>query len=161
MGINKANYSEYTTDEIIEFADSKAICPFDWGLPVLPVCKEGEDSEECNRCWKAAIGPMSNPTPLALFESNALTVLKDLAIQEKRYKELATSRDELKTTLLGLMEQYGITKFDNDNISIAYVKERTGTKFDTTRFKKDHPELYKQYLTETHTKASIRFKTNG
>ena len=160
MGINKANYSEYTTDEIIEFADSKAICPFDWGLPVLPVCKEGEDSEECNR-WKAAIGSMSNTTPLALFESNALTVLKDLAIQEKRYKELATSRDELKTTLLGLMEQYGITKFDNDNISIAYVKERTGTKFDTTRFKKDHPELYKQYLTETHTKASIRFNTNG
>ena len=56
MEINKANYSEYTTDEIIEFADSKAICPFDWELPVLPVCKEGEDSEECNRCWKAAIG---------------------------------------------------------------------------------------------------------
>lgn len=159
MSINKSNYTEYTTEEIVEFAHSQQLCPLDWGLPVLPICQEGLDPNECKSCWKKALGTKTTTSPLALFENNAVTVLKDLSIIEKRYKDLTSSRDDLKVKLMALMEQYGITKFDNDDLSITYVAARNGTKFDTTKFKKDHPDLYEQYLKPSSTKTSVRFKT--
>ena len=154
------NYTQYTMCEIVEFCEKHQLCPSDWKLHPLPICKEGLDPTECGDCWKQALSKAGNVSPLALFESHALTVLNDLAIQEKRYKEIGESRAKLKEQLQDLMEAYCINKFENDEMSVSYVKARVGQRFDTTRFKKEHPDLYNQYLKETETAASVRFKVS-
>lgn len=161
MEINQSNYSEFTMDEVIQYCEDNQICPMDWKLKALPICQEGLDPKECWGCWEKALSSRPTTTPLALFESHAVTVLKDLSIQERRYKEIGESRDKLKEQLKDLMEAYGIKKFDNDDMSISYVNARKGTRFDTTRFKKENPDLYAQYLKEVETAASVRFKVNG
>lgn len=160
MNVTMDNYKKFTTDEVLGFVNANQLCPTDWDLIPFPICKEGLDAEECCKCWKRALSKISDVTPLALFERHSVTVLKDLAIQERRYKEIGDSRNKLKEQLVDLMEAYGINKFDNDEMSISYVKARTGSRFDTTRFKKEHPDLYNQYLKETETAASVRFKVN-
>jgi hypothetical protein len=55
-----------------------------------------------------------------------------------------------------MMEEQGIKKWECDEFTATYTEPGTTTKFDSTAFKKDHPDLYEQYLKESERKASIR-----
>ena len=56
------------------------------------------------------------------------------------------------------MKEQGITKFEDNRISITYVAPTERVTFDSTAFKKDQPELYKQYSKSSMTKESVRIK---
>ena len=71
---------------------------------------------------------------------------------------LKEGRDNLKEQLLKQMELNGVDKFENDKFSISYVKGSTGSTFDSTKFKKDYPDTFKEYSKPSVRAASIRFK---
>ena len=79
-----------------------------------------------------------------------------LAMAEKKIKEIKQFQDDYKAKILTAMEEYGVIKIDNDGVRINYFPADVSTTFDTTAFKKDHPELYEQYLKITDKKSYIK-----
>lgn len=150
-------FSNFTKEEFLE-SEYMDECPIEYGLPVLPICQEGADEDECKKCWVNAIKNVEFKNPVELFKEANVTVLDELRIMEEQYKMITAGRDKLKETLLQQMELYGIDKFENDNMSITYVKGSTGTKFNSSKFKKEYPDVYKDYCEPSIRAASIRFK---
>lgn len=150
------NFKNYTKNEFLE--KHLEDCPVDLDLPMLPICQEGDDEEECKRCWEQAISNIEFKNEVEVFKEHNIQLLDELKIVEEQYKMLKEGRDNLKEQLLKQMELYGIDKFENDNMSITYVKGSTGIKFNSTKFKKDYPTIYNEYCEPAVRAASIRFK---
>lgn len=150
------SFKDYTRNEFLE--EHLDDCPEDVELPILPICQEGEDEEECKRCWENAIKDVEFKNPVEVFAEHNIQLLDELRIAEEQYKMLKEGRDKLKDDLLKQMEMYGVNKFENDKFSISYVKGSTGSKFNSTKFKKDYPDIYNDYCEPSVRAASIRFK---
>lgn len=97
-----------------------------------------------------------NPeTPVAQDDA-ALAVpieLTDAIADFLRAEKLAK---EMKERLKDLMEKNGIKKWECDSFSATYTPAGKTSKFDSTAFKKEHPDLYEQYMKESERKSSIR-----
>ena len=150
------NFKEYTKNEFLE--EHLEDCPGDLNLNMLPICREGNDEEECKGCWENAIKDIEFKNEIEVFKEHNLQLLDELRIAEEQYKMLKESRDTLKEQLLKQMEIYGVNKFENDKFSISYVKGSIGSTFDSTKFKKDYPDIFKEYSKPAVRAASIRFK---
>lgn len=81
-----------------------------------------------------------------------------LAKWEKQIKEIETKQEEIRKLILNEMETRGIDKFDNQFITITYVKPTTRSTFDSKQFAADHTDLYEAYKKPSDVKASIRIK---
>lgn len=77
---------------------------------------------------------------------------------ETQLKALKEQQDTLKSGLLALMQEYGVKKWETDNIMLTRVLSSKREDFDKKQFQADNPELYKQYIKETTTSESIRIK---
>lgn len=81
----------------------------------------------------------------------------DMIIESKElaayYKE---QEKTMTTTLHKAMTEHGVKSWDTELMKATIVPASTSTIFDTTRFKAEHPELYKQYLKETEKGESLR-----
>lgn len=64
--------------------------------------------------------------------------------------------DGFKDTLKRAMIEHDIKSWDTGGFKATITPAATKKTFDSKRFQSDHPELYKQYIKETETAASIR-----
>lgn len=90
----------------------------------------------------------------------------ELAIQEKisvtvgemqtRLQSLRDQDQQMRLAIKGAMAASGIKKFDNEYISVTYVAPTTRKGFDSTRFKQEQPDIYKQYEKLSDVSSSIR-----
>jgi hypothetical protein len=151
-------FEKYTRDEFLE-EHVRSNCPSDFGLEDIDydTCTGG-DIEQCQGCWNEAIKDIEFKNDIVAFEEQAINILNNLATVEKDYKKISNSRDKLKKSLLEMMEDYGVDKFENDNISITYVKNGTSNTFDSKNFKIDYPNMYEEYVKTSSRAASVRFK---
>ncbi len=46
-----------TREEIVKWSAEMGKCPYDYGGEAVPeeICKGGDDGEQCNQCWLAAL----------------------------------------------------------------------------------------------------------
>ena len=83
----------------------------------------------------------------------------------KRYelmkKEVEEKRDSLREKLLKAMEDNSIRSFENERIKVSYVDPIKRISIDSTRLKKELPEIAEKYSKETVTKASLRITLKG
>lgn len=144
----------------VEFLEEYSLekCPTDFDLRPLVICQEGADDIECKRCWEEAIKGVKFKSPIEVFKEKNITILDELRLVEEQYNMLKVGRDKLKEELLKQMEIHGVDKFENDKMVISYVKGSTGKKFDGAKFKKDYPDIYKEYEVAAIRAASVRFK---
>ena len=56
------------------------------------------------------------------------------------------------------MEQHGITKWDNDVMTITYVAASVRSSVDSKKLLKDYPEIYSEVIKKSNVKSSIRIK---
>lgn len=95
-------------------------------------------------------------------EDNKIIVAKEIINQIKEFNkqklEIDLMEKELKENLKEAMEQRGVKSFACDGLSATYFEETTTNKFDTTRFKKECPEIYENYLKETKRASYITMK---
>ena len=56
------------------------------------------------------------------------------------------------------MEKHGVEKWDNEVMTVTYVKPTTRTSIDSTKLKKDMPEVAEKYSKTSNVKSSIRIK---
>jgi predicted phage-related endonuclease len=80
---------------------------------------------------------------------------------DKLQKKIATLQEQekqLKELILKEMETMGIARLENveSGLVIDYYPENIANKFDSTRFKKENPDIYESYLKATTTKSFIK-----
>lgn len=64
--------------------------------------------------------------------------------------------DGFKDSLKRAMIEHDVKSWDTGCLKATITPAGTKKAFDTKKFQSDHPELYKQYIKETETAASIR-----
>lgn len=74
----------------------------------------------------------------------------------RRINEMTNECDAIKGELLEMMAAKGDKKFDTGGMLVTYVAPSKSSRFDSTRFKKEHSDLYALYQKESETKASLK-----
>ena len=88
-----------------------------------------------------------------LFQAEKL-----IAYFEREKAQAEENAKLIREKIVDAMKRQGITKFENDKISITYIAPTTAETFDSKKFKEDNPETYKQYIKITNKKESVRIK---
>lgn len=85
-------------------------------------------------------------------------VIKDINKFQKMKLKMDLMQEELKENLKTAMEQIGADKYisPDGTIVVNYFPERINKRFDSTKLKKDNPELYEEYLKDTTTKDYVK-----
>jgi len=80
---------------------------------------------------------------------------------EKKTKILKEQQKEYRELLYQKMEENDIKKIDTGDIVITRVLPTTRLSVDSTRLKKEKPDIYDQYLKKANVKGSIRIKESN
>jgi hypothetical protein len=91
----------------------------------------------------------------SIVPQDVITYVADLIALEKQTKE---KLEEAKKALRMAMEQHGIKTWDSGMFKATIAADSERATFDTAQFKKDHPDLYKQYTTRKTTKGGFTLK---
>lgn len=76
---------------------------------------------------------------------------------DERVKTLKKQRDELTGGIIALMKSHNVTKWQpTENLSFTYVAPQEREGLDSTRLKKEKPEIYNEYKKTTQVKESLR-----
>lgn len=75
---------------------------------------------------------------------------------EKQAKEIKKQQDSMKKDILDAMQKYGVLKFDNEFLKIAFIPEHDAERFDSKTFKEENPDIYDSYVKLSKVKPSIR-----
>lgn len=76
----------------------------------------------------------------------------------KTVKEAEAKLNEAKTALRAAMTQHEVKKYDFGQFTATLSAAATTSRFNSKQFKEDHPELYKQYLTQSTSQGSLTIK---
>lgn len=99
---------------------------------------------------------------LIVYEGNTALLNRDVAVKlaefERMAKEVKAKQDELKQKILEEMESKGILSIKSPELTISYVAPTSRETFDSKTFRKDHPDLYDEYVSISLVKASVRMK---
>lgn len=90
--------------------------------------------------------------------NNALSaeLSKDIAELEVIAKEYESKKKAVRDQLKRVMEESGIVKIEDDNLTITYIGETTQEKLDTKALKKELPDIYDAYCKITPKSACIK-----
>lgn len=86
------------------------------------------------------------------------TIADELILIDEEEKKLKEKKEKIREILLKEMEEKGILKIANENISITYKAPTEKETFRTKDFKKDLPDLYDTYVEFTPVKSSLLIK---
>lgn len=86
------------------------------------------------------------------------TIISELRLIDEEEKELKEKKEKIREILLKEMEDKGIIKISDENISITYKASTEKETFRTKDFKKDLPDLYDTYVEFTPVKSSLLIK---
>lgn len=151
---------------------NKKYCTIQLSLYKLALESMGYD---VSACWTAIVSPKGITVIDAVSWEDCWNMQKaeldpstnDIEIIQERMKELAPAvaeyqqlESDLRSILLEQMESAGATQYTGSLFTALYVKPTTRVSFDGSRFQKEHPELYEQYLKTTQIRSSIRLSTN-
>lgn len=89
------------------------------------------------------------PAKFAEVEDEVARIETDLKAAKER-------QEELRKGLYELMTERNIKSFTGVRVKLSRVLPTKSKTFDSTRFKKEHPDLYKEYVKETEKAGSLR-----
>lgn len=98
---------------------------------------------------------------LVKYENNELVVSQDVVEILKDFKrkkvEIELQEKQLREELLEAMEKYGILNWKNEDgtISAIYKKGYERSTIDSTRLKKELPDIAEEYSKTTQVKPSV------
>ena len=96
---------------------------------------------------------------LVKIENNEIVISEDFIDRYKNFKKIQLEMDlmekDFKVKLKNAMESLGKEKIILNGFSAKIKAGYTTQKFDSTRFKKECPEIYEEYLKESNVSSSI------
>ena len=86
---------------------------------------------------------------IVAFEKQYLAAFEELATLEKAKKAAEEKSKDIRSKIEAAMNEYGITKIDNEYVSITWIKENPGKEtIDLDAFKKEEPKEYEDRLAD-------------
>lgn len=151
---------EMTRGEFDKFTELEEICPNHLGLKEY--CEEiASGGRDCKVCYDKALVGITFKVALPGLPDSTLPILKELGTLEVQVKAIKEKAEKLKVDLLKAMETHGVKKWDNEVMTISYVGPTTKTGIDSTKLKKEQPDLFEQYSKTSNVKSSVRIKLKG
>ena len=96
---------------------------------------------------------------LVSIKDNEIVVQKEAVKKLREFQETKLKMDlmekELKSKLKEAMESIGKKDFVIDGLAIKYKEPYVRKSIDSTRLKKDLPDVYDEYLKETNVSGSV------
>lgn len=89
------------------------------------------------------------------LELSTQNELAEILRMEKQIKE---RKEEIKNQILNEMERKNIKKIETDNYTITYKEQTEQERFDSLKFKKEHKDMYDEYIKFTTVKSSLLIK---
>ena len=99
--------------------------------------------------------PATTNETVPIVPEDVISYVADLI---KLEQETKAKLDEAKKALRMAMEQHGIKSWDSGLFKATIAADSNRATFDSARFKKDHPDLYEQYITNKPTKGGFTLK---
>ena len=91
----------------------------------------------------------------SILPQQVINFIATLLQEEKDAKERL---EDLKTQLKDAMIANGIKSWDGGKFTATIANDSEAKTFDTTRFKKEHADLYEQYVKTTVRKGAFTLK---
>ena len=99
---------------------------------------------------------------LIVFEGDTALLNPDVSLKlaefERMVENIKAKQADLKQRILEEMESKGIMSIKSPDLTISYVAPTTRETFDSKAFRKDHPDLYDEYVGISLVKSQIRMK---
>ena len=84
---------------------------------------------------------------------NAHNYAAQIVITARRYEE---QEKEMRVQLMAAMEKYGVKSFENEDVKFTYVAATTRTTIDSTKLKKELPDVAAKYSKTSNVSASVK-----
>lgn len=129
-----------------------------YGMPKMSDVKEyaKADVENLIFCYANGIDFKSD-LPVVTQEAS-LAPTKGLAQVVRAIDALEKRKEEMKMHIMQWMAQNGMKKLSQDGVEITYSHGVITSRFDSTLFKAEHPDLYEQYKRQVLKKESLMIK---
>ena len=99
---------------------------------------------------------------LVRFEDGQMVIADEAVKQIVKFERGALKINMLKESIreqaLAKMEELGINKYvsTDGSLAINYFPERTSKRLDSTKLKKELPDIYEEYLKDSTTKSYVK-----
>ena len=99
---------------------------------------------------------------LVRFEDGQMVIADEVVKQIVKFERGALKINMLKESIreqaLAKMEELGIDKYVSPDgcLTINYFPERTSKRLDSTKLKKELPDIYEEYLKDSTTKSYVK-----
>lgn len=128
---------------------------------LIPLKRKSDDEvKKLMQCEVEGKSYLETDTALEWKKDELMLVPKDVI---NKYLEIVSEIERIqpfvdgfKDTLKRAMIEHNVKAWDTGKLKATITPAGIKKTFDTKRFQSDHPELYKQYIKETETAASIR-----
>lgn len=107
------------------------------------------------------VKPAEKPIAITSEQGEALEAIRQLEEKivslDKVLKDYKAQQEAQKSAVMEFMKAHNLSKWEvSDSLSFTYVEPTTRVSLDSTRLKKDLPEVWEQYKKETQVKESLR-----
>lgn len=148
---------EMTREEFDKFTEDNELCPNHFGLTNT----FGDDNcsvAMCRECYDKALTGITFKAAVPGLPKETLPVLQKLQDLEVQAKEIEAQEKALKEDLLKAMETHNVKKWDNKVMIVSYTAPTTRVSIDSTKLKKELPDVAEKYSKISNVKSSIRIK---
>lgn len=142
---------EMTRGEFIIFVTENDLWPMDFDLP---------DNEE-DDAWDKALVGIQFKAAVPMLPQDLTPVIVEISKLETQAALIKKQQESLREQLLEAMEKNNVKKFENDLLTITYVAPTKRSSIDSTKLKKDLPEVAEKYTKTSNVKSSIKIKLKG
>lgn len=99
------------------------------------------------------IEPIEEALPVSLKDAENEIIKLETAI-----KELEAKQKEMKAGLMALMVEHNVKKWSSERLTITRKLDGVRENLDTTKLKKEHPDIYAECVKVSPTKGGITIK---
>ena len=105
--------------------------------------------EECEELEKTEVVTLDQKVP------QAIRAMTDMVTQQKALEQQIS---DMREVIKAAMEQYDVKSFENDAVKITYIAPTERVSVDTTKLKKEHPEIAEAYRKVSPVKATVKIE---
>ena len=97
-------------------------------------------------------------TEVVALEQRVPEVIKAITDIVTQKKQLEEQEKKMREKLQSAMEQFGVKAFENEYVRFTYIPPTERKSIDTTKLKKEHPEIAEAYQKISHVKAQVKIE---
>ena len=118
------------------------------------VCGDADMAHDCPDAF-------DEEAALVTMKKDAAAVIKAIAALTIQKKKIEEQEKEMRVQLIKAMEQYGVKKFESDSVTFTYTAPTVRNSIDSTKLKKELPDVAAKYMKTSNVSASVKIEVKG